>query len=189
MDALRARAAAAATTANAATTAAVTATADEADYGVGDEAALELRLLRDDLMDEVHAAHAAHAGPGAALAARPAHGGASSATGALTAFRGLGRLDAEPDDGAVAAMVTAQLDRCRALLVEKERELVAAAARANEERERVRAEASRSIAAASHLRHELALKVRVMGEPVWIAHIPYKPFSPKPAPRTRPQAH
>jgi hypothetical protein len=43
--------------------------------------------------------------------------------------------------------------------MEKERELVAAAARAGEERERVRSEASRSIAAASHHRHERSVKV------------------------------
>jgi len=151
LDALRARTSAAA-----------------ADYGGNshgggdaDDAALELRLLRDDLMDEVHGA-AATTATATALGPGGGTGSGSAPAGALAAYRDRDRdrPPADTDDHtAVAALVTAQLDRCRALLMEKERELVAAAARAGEERERVRSEASRSIAAASHHRHELSLKL------------------------------
>ena len=86
-----------------------------------------------------------------------AQGASSSSSGAVF-DRGGGddRPDPDHEQMTLASLVTHQLERCRGMLMDKERELVALAARHNDERDRSRQEACRAIAAASSIGQEMS---------------------------------
>ena len=153
--------------------------------GIGTDDALELRLLQEDLREGNRLMSQSGRGGsqdaldsgGGVIQMNPActEGGdvgdvgtsrqalvaqASSSSSSGPVFDRGGESDRPPESDheqmTLASLVTHQLERCRGMLMDKERELVAAVARHNEERDRSRQEACRAIAAASSIGQEMS---------------------------------
>ena len=150
--------------------------------GVESDDALELRLLQEDLregnrrmsvlgrgssndalddgggstqMNTINTEGGEGSGTEQALVTQ---GSSSSSSSGAVIDRGGSddRPDTDHEQMTLASLVTHQLERCRGMLMDKERELVATVARHNEERDRSRQEACRAIAAASSIGQEMS---------------------------------